>query len=109
MHDLDKREWSALLPLVAIVIWLGVYPKPILAPINKGVENTLSVMVSRAITPEAQSFLGADLLLESLQENAPNTENLEILEDSKQIEESSKAQGEENNNAAQESLQEEGE
>lgn len=90
LQDLDKREWSALLPLVAVVIWLGVYPKPILAPINKGVENMLGVMYSRITTPEAQGFFAIEMIESpnSLQEeNLPNTENLENLEDMKALEE----------------------
>ena len=63
--DLDKREWSALLPLVTIVIWLGVYPKPILEPINKGVENVMAIMQSRIVTQEALNFFGLEVIQES--------------------------------------------
>lgn len=56
LKDLDSRELSALLPLVVIVIWLGVYPKPILEPINKGVENMFSIMYSHIDTDEVKAF-----------------------------------------------------
>ncbi len=87
LQDLDKREWGALLPLVAVVIWLGVYPKPILVPINKGVENMLGIMYSRATTPEAQGFFAIEMVEvpnSPQEENLPNTENLENLENTKQ-------------------------
>jgi len=52
--DLDGKEIVSLVPLVAIVIWLGVYPKPILAPIDNSVKAMLSFMEEKAITPEAK-------------------------------------------------------
>jgi NADH-quinone oxidoreductase subunit M len=30
LRDLNKRELALLLPLVAVIIWLGVYPAPVL-------------------------------------------------------------------------------
>ncbi|WP_276953046.1 NADH-quinone oxidoreductase subunit M [Helicobacter rodentium] len=99
LQDLNAREWTALLPLVAIVIWLGVYPKPILEPINRGVENMLAVMYSRAVTPEVQSFFGMDLLqlMESPQgESESTTKELESLDNNQTLENT------------QETLQEEG-
>ncbi|MBD5165521.1 NADH-quinone oxidoreductase subunit M [Helicobacter sp.] len=106
LQDLDKREWSALLSLVAVVIWLGVYPKPILAPINKGVENMLGVMYSRTTTPEAQGFFAIEMIEvpnSPQEENLPNAENLENLEDTKVLEEIKELL-----QNSQESLQEEG-
>ncbi|WP_416862302.1 proton-conducting transporter membrane subunit, partial [Helicobacter ganmani] len=110
LQDLDKREWSALLPLVAIVIWLGVYPKPILTPINKGVENMLAVMYSRVVAPETKAFLGIDLeLSEFLQQGeSSNIENLENLENSQGEKKDSQEAIKENNATNAESLQEEG-
>lgn len=99
LQDLNAREWTALLPLVAIVIWLGVYPKPILEPINRGVENMLAVMYSRAVTPEVQSFFGMDLLqlMESPQGESESTaKELESLDNNQTLENT------------QETLQEEG-
>lgn len=52
--DLDTKEMVSLVPLVAIVIWLGVYPKPVLAPIDNSVKAMLSFMEEKAITPEAK-------------------------------------------------------
>ncbi|MDA3966697.1 MULTISPECIES: NADH-quinone oxidoreductase subunit M [Helicobacter] len=64
LSDIDGREWTALLPLVIVVIWLGVYPKPILEPINKGIENTLSIMHYKSVKQETLDFFGIESELE---------------------------------------------
>ena len=57
LKDLDSRELTALLPLVAIVVWLGVYPKPILGPIDNSVKDLISFMESKAQTQEAKDMI----------------------------------------------------
>lgn len=64
LSDIDGRECTALLPLVIVVIWLGVYPKPILEPINKGIENTLSIMHYKSVKQETLDFFGIESELE---------------------------------------------
>jgi len=54
LKDLDSRELTALLPLVAIVVWLGVYPKPVLEPIDNSVKDLISFMESKAQTQDAK-------------------------------------------------------
>ncbi|MEA1918216.1 MAG: NADH-quinone oxidoreductase subunit M [Campylobacterota bacterium] len=54
LPDVNKRELFALVPLVIITIWLGVYPKPVLEPINNSVEAVVSLMHEKAITEEAK-------------------------------------------------------
>lgn len=39
--DLDKREWLILIPLAALVIWLGCYPLPALEPLREPVRMLL--------------------------------------------------------------------
>ncbi|PPK61783.1 NADH dehydrogenase subunit M [Malaciobacter marinus] len=53
--DLNKKELSALIPLVALVIILGVYPKPILEPVNNSVSKMIEVMNAKTVTKEAQA------------------------------------------------------
>ena len=55
LKDVNKRELLALIPLVIIAIWLGVYPKPVLAPINNSVESIVQLMHDKATTQEAKS------------------------------------------------------
>ncbi len=57
LKDLDGRELTALLPLVAIVVWLGVYPKPVLGPIDSSVKDLISFMESKAQTQEAKDMI----------------------------------------------------
>jgi NADH-quinone oxidoreductase subunit M len=57
LKDLNARETWSLIPLVAIVIWLGVYPKPVLGPIDNSVKAMLSFMDEKAITQEAKDMI----------------------------------------------------
>ncbi|NOZ91162.1 MAG: NADH-quinone oxidoreductase subunit M [Epsilonproteobacteria bacterium] len=57
LKDLNARELTALLPLVAIVVWLGVYPKPVLGPIDTSVKKLLVDMEYKARTPEAKETI----------------------------------------------------
>jgi len=57
LKDLNGRELAALVPLVAIVIWLGVYPKPVLVPIDNSVKALVSFMQEKAQTPEAKRII----------------------------------------------------
>ena len=55
LKDVNKRELLALIPLSIITVWLGVYPKPILEPINNSVESIVQLMHDKSITQEAKS------------------------------------------------------
>jgi NADH-quinone oxidoreductase subunit M len=57
LKDLDSKETWALVPLVLIVVWLGVYPKPILEPIDNSVKAMVSFMHEKAITQEAKDMI----------------------------------------------------
>ncbi len=57
LKDLDAKELGALVPLVAIVIWLGVYPKPVLGPIDNSVKALVTFMHEKAQTPEAKNTI----------------------------------------------------
>ena len=55
LKDVNKRELLALIPLAVVTIWLGVYPKPILAPINTSVESVVELMHAKAISEDAKA------------------------------------------------------
>jgi len=57
LKDISGRETWSLIPLVAIVVWLGVYPKPVLAPIDNSVKAMLTFMDEKAITAEAKEVI----------------------------------------------------
>ncbi|MEA1953098.1 MAG: NADH-quinone oxidoreductase subunit M [Campylobacterota bacterium] len=57
LKDLNSRETWSLVPLVVIVVWLGVYPKPVLEPIDNSVKAMLVFMEEKAITQEAKDII----------------------------------------------------
>ena len=57
LKDINKKELVALIPLTIVAIWLGVYPKPVLGPINNSVESVVQLMHEKAITPEAKAAI----------------------------------------------------
>jgi len=57
LKDVNKTELLGLIPLTIIAIWLGIYPKPVLEPINNSVEAVVQLMHDKAISPEAKSAI----------------------------------------------------
>jgi NADH-quinone oxidoreductase subunit M len=57
LKDLNGKEYGALIPLVMLVVYLGIYPKPILDPIDKSVKQVVQIMYIKAITPEAKEMI----------------------------------------------------
>jgi len=57
LKDLDFKELTALIPLVAISIWLGVYPKPVLGPINNSTKALVKMMHEKAQTKDAKATI----------------------------------------------------
>ncbi len=57
LKDLTPKELWSFIPLVAIVVWLGVYPKPVLQPIDNSVKAMLAFMDEKAITQEAKDII----------------------------------------------------
>jgi NADH-quinone oxidoreductase subunit M len=55
LPDVNSRELLALIPLTIIAVWLGVYPKPLLEPINNSVKSVVMLMHEKAITPEGKN------------------------------------------------------
>ena len=55
LPDVNKRELVALIPLAIITVWLGIYPKPLLDPINNSVESIVQLMHNKATSEEAKS------------------------------------------------------
>ncbi|MDQ7043902.1 MAG: NADH-quinone oxidoreductase subunit M [Sulfurimonas sp.] len=54
LPDVSKRELLALIPLSIITVWLGIYPKPVLDPINNSVEAVVQLMHNKATSHEAK-------------------------------------------------------
>ena len=57
LSDLSTKEITALVPLVALVVLLGVYPKPLLSTIDMSVQKMLILMDQKAIEPSTKELL----------------------------------------------------
>ncbi|MEO0498119.1 MAG: proton-conducting transporter membrane subunit, partial [Pseudomonadota bacterium] len=44
MLDLSPREWALFAPMIALVMWMGVYPKPFLDFLEVPVETLITQM-----------------------------------------------------------------
>jgi NADH-quinone oxidoreductase subunit M len=51
MPDLKRREWAVMLPLAFVALWMGIYPKPFLAPLKAPVAS-LMARLDRADPPQ---------------------------------------------------------
>ncbi len=60
LPDLNAKELTSLVPLVLVVIWLGIYPKPVLEPIDNSVKSMLELMEKKAITKEAKELFATN-------------------------------------------------
>ena len=57
LKDLNGRELTALIPLVALVIILGVYPKPILSSIDMSVKKMIVLMEQKATEQSTKDLI----------------------------------------------------
>jgi len=57
MGDLSGREWAMLVPVVAVVLWMGVYPESFIAPMRSDIAALDARIASAA--PESDSRLAA--------------------------------------------------
>lgn len=57
LTDVNFREKATLIPLIVVIIWLGIYPKPILQTIDSSVKPLISFMYKKSILSESKEFL----------------------------------------------------
>jgi NADH-quinone oxidoreductase subunit M len=65
LKDLNAREISSLVPLVFLVVYLGVYPKPILEPVDNSVKQLVQVMYLKSVGTDAKAKIA---LINSIKE-----------------------------------------
>ena len=53
--DLNRRELLTMVPVVAAIIWLGVYPAPVLRRMQLSAERFVNVVQARVSTPIASA------------------------------------------------------
>jgi NADH-quinone oxidoreductase subunit M len=51
--DLNARELAALIPLVVVMVWIGVYPQFFIARMEPSIRNVVAVLESRRPSSEA--------------------------------------------------------
>lgn len=57
LKDLNGKEYAALIPLVILVVYLGIHPKPILDPVDASVQQTIKIMHTKAVKPETKQII----------------------------------------------------
>ena len=55
MPDLKVRELAVALPLIAVLIFLGVFPKPLTDVVNPAVQHTMSDVQQKDPSPEVEA------------------------------------------------------
>jgi NADH:ubiquinone oxidoreductase subunit 4 (subunit M) len=88
MLDLNPREKAIFAPLLVLVVWMGVYPEPFLAPIRPTVEALVARVASiqhqaRASAPDKPLPAAAGINLSS---NLASTERDAALADTRDTE-----------------------
>ena len=63
MHDLNGREWALAVPLIAMMLWMGVYTASFLPPVTRAnaailEQSRMNVRFHVALPPSA-SYLTA--------------------------------------------------
>ena len=53
LADMNKREWIVMLPMVALMFWIGLYPKPLFNRIEPSAKAWLSQVNRRVLRVEA--------------------------------------------------------
>lgn len=59
MPDLDKREWAMMVPLAAVVLWMGVYPESFLAPMRKDIATLEARLATAKPAGDAKLTMGS--------------------------------------------------
>ena len=54
IKDIKGREIYSLIPLVILIVYLGIYPKPLLEPISNAVNNLTNNMYTKALLPRTK-------------------------------------------------------
>jgi len=59
LQDLKGRELAALIPLVLLVVYLGIHPKPILEPVDNSVKQLVQVMYLKSVEPTSKATIAS--------------------------------------------------
>jgi hypothetical protein len=60
LRDLSAREFWTLAPVVALIIWIGVYPNPFLRKLDLSVSDLMERMNSRTVVSRSAPYGSPD-------------------------------------------------
>ena len=55
LKDLTPREYLVLAPLIALIVWIGLYPQPILRRMDNAAQTYIQIVQSRVGNPDMAS------------------------------------------------------
>ena len=61
LPDLERQEWAAMIPIILVIVWLGLYPQPVLEKI----EPTVNALVERYEQTVENQLTLENLVMES--------------------------------------------
>ena len=59
MADITPREWAMMVPIAAVVMWMGVYPESFIAPMRADIAVLDARIASATPTSDSQLVVGA--------------------------------------------------
>jgi NADH-quinone oxidoreductase subunit M len=54
LKDMSKREWAVVVPLLLLVFWIGIYPKPFFKAMEPSIMNMMQEAQAKKITISQQ-------------------------------------------------------
>jgi len=73
IYDMQPREWGAMLPMVAVLLWLGTYSQsfmPSISLANSGVMKHVGTQVEMQVQRQEPAMPGAIVPVNALPVNA---------------------------------------
>jgi len=55
MKDLSRRELAVLAPLIVLILWIGIYPAPILERVEASAEHVVAQVKAGTPPPQVPS------------------------------------------------------
>jgi NADH-quinone oxidoreductase subunit M len=63
LSDLNVREFGMLVPLVVLVFWIGLYPKPLLDVMHASVARVIASQSASVMVQQGESGSGHTLVM----------------------------------------------
>jgi NADH-quinone oxidoreductase subunit M len=60
LRDIGPREWGLLIPMVILMLWIGLYPKPFLRKMDASVRHLIEHVQGDELTPPSRPLTTHD-------------------------------------------------